>query len=44
MRVAEGRLAERAAPPLVPLALRAGGSRGLTEGMATDGRLCCIPA
>lgn len=36
MRVEEGRLAERAAPPLAPLALPAKGSRRPRVAMATD--------
>jgi hypothetical protein len=36
VRVEEGRLAERAAPSLVPLPLRAKGSRGARVAMATD--------
>jgi hypothetical protein len=39
MRVEEGRLAERAAPPIVPVALPAKGSRRLGAAMATDARL-----
>ena len=39
MRAAEGRLAERAAPLLAPVALPASRQRGLSAGMTTDARL-----
>ena len=39
MRVGEGRLAERVAPPIVPVALRTSGSGGSGAVIATDARL-----